>query len=336
MVNFIVLIPIMFSFIVTILFVPSWIERAKLAGLVGKDIHKTDEREVAESGGVTVVVGFSLGILVFVAINTFLFGSSENFVEIFALMSTILLIVFIAFTDDILGWKIGLRRRTRVILVAFASIPLIAINAGKSLISVPFMGPVDLGIMYPLVLIPLGIVGATTTYNFLAGFNGLEAGQGVILLSALSIVSFFTGSSWLAVIGLCMVLSLIAFMTYNFCPAEVFPGDTLTYAVGGLISIIAILGNFEKIAVFFFIPYILETVLKSRGKLNKESFGMPRKDGGLGLRYSKVYSLNHLSILIMEKARIKPTERKVVLSIWIFQFLIIVLGFIIFAEGIFG
>ncbi|HIF03136.1 MAG TPA: glycosyl transferase family 4, partial [Nitrospinaceae bacterium] len=33
--------------------------------------------------------------------------------------------------------------------------------------------------------IPLGIVGAATTFNFLAGFNGLETGQGILIFSGL-------------------------------------------------------------------------------------------------------------------------------------------------------
>ena len=283
-----------------------------------------------------MVLGFALGILVYIAINTFIFNKTDNFIEMFALMSCIFFIAFIAFTDDILGWKIGLRRRTRVILVVFASIPLIAINAGKSAMNLPFFGVLDIGVFYPLILIPLGIVGATTTYNFLAGFNGLEAGQGIILLSALAIVSHFTGNSWLAVIALCMVASLIAFLIFNFDPAVVFPGDSLTYPVGGLIAIMAILGNFEKIAVFFFIPFVIEFFLKARGKFVKQSFGEPKKDGSLTLRYEKIYSLNHVAIKLMEKAGIKPTERKVVLSIWLFQIAIIVVGFFIFKRGIFG
>ena len=65
-----------------------------------------------------------------------------------------------------------------------------------------------------------------------------------------------------------MVGALIGFYIYNKFPAKVFPGDILTYSVGALIAGMAILGNFEKIAVFVFIPYIIETILKSRGKLN--------------------------------------------------------------------
>jgi UDP-N-acetylglucosamine--dolichyl-phosphate N-acetylglucosaminephosphotransferase len=201
--------------------------------------------------------------------------------------------------------------------------------------SVPLIGPIEFGIIYPLVLIPIGIVGASTTFNFLAGFNGLEAGQGILLLFSLGIVSLFTGSYWLMAFSLCMIASLIAFLLYNFYPAKIFPGDSLTYSVGGLIAVISILGNFEKIAIFFFIPYILETCLKLRGRLEKHSFGKPTPDNCLELNYDKIYSLNHLSIFLLRKNNIKVTEKKVVFSIWLFQTFIIILGFIIFREGIF-
>ena len=254
-----------------------------------------------------------------------------------ALLSVILIASGIGLIDDLFGWrKGGLSIKSRVILLIIAAIPLMAINAGKSLVAIPILGKVDLGLLYPLIVIPIGIIGATTTFNILAGFNGLEAGQGIILLLGLGFLSFFTGSSWLAVIALIMAASLLAFLMYNFFPAKVFPGDALTYSVGALIAILSILGNFEKIALFFYIPYILETVLKLRGRLIKQSFGKPNQDGSLGLKYERIYSLNHLAILIMQRLNVKPTEKRAVLMIWAFQIIIILLGFLIFREGIFG
>lgn len=335
MIDKILLIPIIASFFVTLFVLPFWIRRAKKAGLTGKDIHKNRSEEVAEAGGIATLCGFCFGALLFIGIDTFFFQSSENSMEILAVMTTILLVGFVGFTDDILGWKIGLRRRTRMILIIFTSIPLIVINAGKSVMFFPFLGQVEFGIFYPLVLIPLAVMGATTTYNFLAGWNGLEAGQGIIFLSAMAIVSYFTGSFWLCILTTCMIFSLAAFLIFNFFPAKVFPGDSLTYIVGGMIATTAILGNFEKIAVFFFIPYIAEIILKCRGKLVKESFGQLQEDGSVDLRYEKIYSLTHLSIYLMKKFGVRPTERKVVFSIWALQILIIIVGMIIFREGIF-
>lgn len=330
------IIPLLASFFLTLFLIPYWIRKAKQINLEWQDMNKFEKPRVAGSGGIIAVLGFLIGVLIYIAYRVFLLQNSELLVEIFALLTVVLILVLIGTVDDLLGWQHGgLSRRSRLILVAFAAIPLMAINAGENIVSIPFLGVIDLGIIYPIIIIPIGVAGAATTFNFLAGYNGLEAGQGIIMLSALAIVAHYTGNTWLSVISLIMIFSLFAFLLYNLYPAKVFPGDSLTYVLGGLIAIIAILGNFEKIAVFFFIPYILETILKSRGKLVKYSFGKPNKDGTLDLAYDKFYSLNHIAIFLLNKTKFKATERKVTLSIWIFQIIIIILGFIIFRGGIF-
>lgn len=330
------LIPILASFFITLFLMPFWIKKAKQIGLLWDDMNKLSSGKVAGSGGLIVVSSSILGILLFIAYRVFYLNSQEHLVEIFSTLTVILLVAGIGLIDDLFGWQHGgLSRKSRLVLVFIASIPLIVINAGKSFISFPFYGTIDTGLLYPLLIIPIGIIGATTTFNFLAGFNGLEAGEGILILSALSIVSYLTGSSWLSVISLCMVASLLAFLLFNFDPAEVFPGDVLTYSVGALIAIMAILGNFEKIAVFFFIPIILEVFLKARGGFVKQSFGKPNSDGTLDLKYNKIYGLTHLSIYLLKKWNIKPTEKKVVYLIWALQITIIILGFIIFRKGIF-
>lgn len=299
-------------------------------------MNKYEKKKVAGSGGIAVVLGFILSTLFYIAMKTFYFKSAENIVEIFALTTSVLMLAGIGIVDDLFGWRHGgLSRRFRILLCLFSAIPLMVINAGHSEMNFPFLGVVNLGLFYPLLLIPFGVVATSTTFNFLAGFNGLEAGQGILLLTSLSIVAGFTGSSWLALIGLCMVFALIAFLIFNRFPAKVFPGDMLTYPVGGMIAIIAILGNMEKIAVFFFIPYIFEVILKLRGKLKMQSFGKPNKDGSLDLAYSKIYGLEHLAIWILKKAKGRATEKEVVYLIWIFQAFVILLGFFIFRGGIF-
>jgi UDP-N-acetylglucosamine--dolichyl-phosphate N-acetylglucosaminephosphotransferase len=320
------LIPIIFGFLISLFFLPIWIRRAKNVGLTGKDINKVEKEEVAEAGGVCVITGFIFGILAYITIRTFYFKSYTDTMEIFCLLSVMMIISFIGFTDDILGWKIGLTKSSRIFFLIFASLPLLAINAGQAVTGTA------LELIYPLILIPLGLVGASSTFNFLAGYNGLETSQGIIILSALSVVTYLTGNRWLSIIGLVMVASLIAFYIFNKHPAKVFPGDILTYPVGALIAMIAILGNIEKIAIFFFIPYILETILKIRGKLKKESFAKVNEDGSIEMPYSKIYGLEHLAIYLLKK--IKPSkkvyEKEVVYLINAFQILVIVMGLIIF------
>ncbi len=333
--NPLLLIPLLTSFLVSFLAIPKWIKRAKKEGLVGKDIHKYRKKEVAESGGIIVIFGFLLGLLIYVSLKTFYFSSQANLIKILATTTSLLILSFVGLMDDILGWKTGLNRKTRLFLVFFSAIPLMAINVGESYITLPLLNRINVGLIYPLIFIPLGIVATSTTFNFIAGYNGLESGQGIILLSALSLVSYFTGSSWLSIVGLCMVLSLAGFWIFNKFPSRVFPGDVLTYPVGGLVAIMAILGNFERVAVFFFIPYILEVFFKSRGRLRKQSFSKPNKNGSLSLRYKKFYGVEHVAIWLLNKYNRKATEKRVVYLIHFFQILIIIIGFIIFRKGIF-
>ncbi|HRZ85760.1 MAG TPA: glycosyl transferase family 4 [Candidatus Paceibacterota bacterium] len=327
------IISLIISFGVVALLMPFWIKKAKQIGLIWDDMNKIKSEKVTGSGGIIVLLGFTLGVLSYIAIKTFYFKSGDNLIEIFSMLCVMLIVAIIGLIDDLLGWQHGgLSAKVRIILVAFAAIPLMVINAGHSEMYLPFIGNLNIGIIYALIVIPIAIVGCSTTFNFLAGFNGLEARQGILILSALAIISYIGGNSWLSIIALCMVLALLGFLIYNKIPAKVFPGDVMTYPIGALIAIMAILGNYERFALFIFIPYILETGLKLRGKLKKQSFGEPQNDGSLKNKYKHIYGLEHFAIWILEK--IKPSkkvyEKDVVNLINLFQIIIIIFGFLIF------
>ncbi len=330
--NYLLLICPLIGFILTLLVMPLWIEKSRRIGSLWEDMNKPKHpKNVAASGGVVVVMAFILAVLAYIALRTF-FGEpfGRITVQLFALLSMISILAMVGLVDDMLGWKNGgLSTRARIALAFIASIPLMVINAGNSSINLPLFGVIEMGILYPLLLIPVGVAGATTTYNFLAGFNGLEAGQGILILSFLSFVAYKTGTPWLSVVGIIMIASLMAFYVFNKSPAKVFPGDSLTWAIGALIAGMAILGNFEKIAVFVFIPYILETLLKVRGGLKKQSFAKPNPDGSLEMPYSKIYGLTHLSLFLLKKMKRKVYEKDVVYLIFIFQVLFILIGLLL-------
>ena len=303
------------SFAVTLVLTPHWIKAAKRVGLVGRDMNKYDKPEVAEMGGIAVLAGFLAGIFYYIGLSTFYFKQNGFIVYIFAAISSILIISIVGIIDDVLGWKIGLKQWQKPLLTLAAALPMSAINAGKSTMILPFIGAVDFGILYPLLIVPIGIAGASNGFNMLAGYNGLEAGMGIIITTALSYVAYTNGYPWVSVLGMCMVFSLLAFLRYNWYPAKVFPGDTLTYSVGALIACLAILGNMEKVAVLLFLPYYFEFILKLRSKLKAESFGKPKEDGSLELPYERIYGIEHLAIAFIKKIKNKAYERDVTLLI---------------------
>jgi UDP-N-acetylglucosamine--dolichyl-phosphate N-acetylglucosaminephosphotransferase len=327
--NLLLAVPILLAFFLSFNGIPKWIKKCKQSGYLWEDMNKfKSPKRVAGSGGFVVIVSFILGVLSYVAIRTFLIDSTNGTsLEIFSLLAVILILTVVGLTDDFLGWRQrGLSKRFRLFFAFLAATPLVVINAGTSMINLPFLGSVNLGFLYPLILIPIGIAGATAGFNMLAGFNGLEAGQGIIIITFLSIVAYLTNSPWLALIGLIMVSTLAVFYFYNKYPAKVFPGDALTWSIGALIAVMAILGDFERIALFVYIPYFIEAGLKLRGKLEKESFAKPNKDGSLEMPYKKVYGM----ILIMKGFKKKVYEKDITYLIFAFQVIMCILALLIF------
>jgi len=313
------IIALLISFLFTIYVIPKWIYRAKRAGLTGRDLHKIHKDEIPEIGGLPVICGFLAGILAYIAFNVFVYDNTSFLHILLAGVVSILIAIMIGFVDDVLGWKIGLRQSQKALLTLAIAIPIMVVNAGSSSISLSFLGIVDIGLLYPLLLIPLGIMFTSNAFNMVAGYNGLEAGMGIIILSTLSYISYITGSPWVAMLGLTMVAALIAFFFYNWHPARLFPGDTLTYSVGALIGIMAVLANIEKYAIILFSLYILQFLLKARGLFQAESFAKFTGDGSLVRPYKKVYGIEHIAISLIKIFKKKAYETEVVILLFLMQ-----------------
>lgn len=284
-----------------------WIKVAKKNELEGRDMNKYNKPLVAESGGIAVVVSIVLTTMLYVFFKTFVLKTEIHVIETLSLIITLLLASFIGFIDDILGWKKGIKGWIKILMTVPIAIPLMVINAGQHMMSVPFIGNVDFGLFYPLLIVLFAVVGATNGVNLLAGYNGLEASLGAIIFVALGIISLLTGQLWLALIAGIIILALLAFFIFNKFPAKIFPGDSLTYSIGALIACFAILGNMERLALLMFIPFIIEGILKARSKFKAENFGKVNKDNSLEPPYKKTYSLTHVTLKLLKK--IKPSKK---------------------------
>jgi len=323
---------VLMSFLLSFYFTKWWIRLATMNGLVGKDMNKFKKPLVAEAGGIAVITAIVFSILFYIALKVFVLTSESNMIGILALLMTLILAGFIGFIDDILGWKKGLKQWQKLLMTLPAAFPLMVISAGQHSMNIPFIGEVGFGLIYPLILIPIAIMGTSNGYNILAGYNGLEAGLGIVIFSFLGIVAASNNAVWLSVIALIIVASLIAFLLFNRYPSKVFPGDSLTYPLGVLVGCFAILGNMEKIALFLFIPFIIEGVLKLRSKLEAENFGIPKKDDSLSAPYNKTYSLTHFAINTLKtlKPSKKVYEKEVVGFLIGFELLIAIILLVVY------
>jgi len=310
---------LLLSFVLTLFLTKRWIRSAKAAKLVGKDMNKHGYPSTPRSGGLAVAVVICFSLLIYIFLKTFsLVGSpSTNVVEAFAISATVLLAGFIGFIDDVLGWKEGLSQLQKVLLTVPIALPLTVMNVDQSVMLLPFLGNVDLGLLYPLLIVPLGVIGSTNGFNLLAGYNGLEAGMGLVIFAVFGFTGMLVGRLWIALIAFIVCACLLAFLVFNW-----------------LIATLAILGNMERIAVWLFIPYFIEILLYFRARVidkmgDVQAFAKPNEDGSLEMPYKKIYDTTHFAIWFLKRVKGKVYERDVVLFLIAVQALIAISGVIL-------
>lgn len=281
------------SFAVTFLAFRVVIPRLRRAKIVGKDMHKPGQPEVPEMGGLVLVAGFSTGIITTIVIETF-FSSllSIDLIQILAILSVVFITSVIGVFDDLIRVRQGIKAITPLL----ASLPLVALKIGSTAMSIPLIGKVDFGIFYPLVLVPLAVTGAANAANMLAGFNGEEAGVGIVAMGSLAVVAYLVGETTAFLILLAALGALLATLYYNWYPAKVFVGDVGTLTIGAIIAAAVIIGNFETAGVIIIIPYALDFLIKAKNRFPSSGSWARYRDGKLFCPKSGPIGLGQLII----------------------------------------
>lgn len=306
------------AFLVTFIVTPLAMKFFSIVGVVALDLHKKNKPLLPSSGGICVAIGLIAGLLAYIGVQTFVYKMGTNIVSFLAMICSVLLVAAVGFIDDLnvrskltktkdgLNIKIGLPQ-SKWLLTVPAALPLMVIAAGKTSLFIPFVGSVNFGIIYPLILIPLGFVAASNAVNLLGGFNGSEAGMGLIYTFCLGLYALLHGSP-AAAIFLTLFASTAAFLIYNWYPAKILPGDSLTYLLGSSVAAGVIIGDMEKIGVIVLAPFIIEFFLKARSRFKASCLGKLRKDGKLDPPYGKkIYSITHILMNIKPMTELEVT-----------------------------
>ena len=333
----IIIISSFLSFLVTLIITPLFNKFMKATGIVGIDIMKNTDEKIPDMGGPSVITGFLLGVFTYVSVKIFTPPGLNGLIYILAVLNTVLIITLIGIFDVLTGLmrqregegiferlkRRGIPAWAYFLLPLPAAIPLMAVKAGESTMTLPFLGRVDFGVFYPLVLVPLSLLCCSNATNFLAGFNGLEAGMGFILHISLGLFALLNGEISASLLSLTFAASLLAFLRYNWYPSKVFPGD-LNYTIGALAACVAIIGNIEKFAIIVFMPWIIEAVLKASSGFRAESYGVLLEDGTVIAKGDSIRSLTHIT---MKLGRLK--EYQVVFYLITLEIIVCLTAFLI-------
>jgi len=285
----------------TYLAIPWIIPKLKARGIVGKDLNKPHKPEVAEMGGIAVIMGFFAGVGVLLALD-----GVTNKELLYVSLSTVLGAGFVGMIDDLFE----LRQRQKAFFPFLLALPLGA--ALSPIIYIPFIGELDLGI-WMILAAPFAITCAANAGNMLEGFNGLGTGLGIIMSGTLIMLAFMHDRLDGAYLLVPLMGSLVAFLWLNKYPAKVFPGDTLMLFMGATIAAAGMLSELYIQTTIIFIPMIAEFFLKLRGHFKAENYCTNADNGHLEF-HGAIESITHI---IMRSGKL--SEKTLVNSIWILE-----------------
>ena len=312
------------------------------AGIVAEDKNKEKPVILPSSGGLAVAFGIVMGLLVYVFGGNFVFSPVIDPSDMLAVALSIVLIAMVGFLDDLnvkqkkvkstdmMDIREGLKQWQKPVLTIIGALPLIAINAGVGYVNIPFFGSVDLGLFYPLLILPLAIIFVSNSVNLLGGFDGLQPGMALIASFGLLIYSLLYGTYAGTLLSTILFAAILAFIPFNMYRAKVIPGDSFTYTVGASLVAIMAIGNAEAFGTILFIPWIIEFILHLRRKFHVTDLGIRERDGTFKAPYGKkIYSLTHL-VMNYKKLR----EREVTLYICLIEAAFVILAFLLKAAGL--
>ncbi|KAI9691268.1 MAG: tunicamycin resistance protein [Bogoriella megaspora] len=281
------------------------------AGLKGKDMSKKNAPVIPETMGAVCAVVYLLIVIVFIpfpfykdiVVATSGGGNRDFIVEahqvetgrylhrfphskLASYLSAILSlqsVVILGLGDDLFD----IRWRHKVLIPAFASIPMLIVyfvDFGVTQIVVPtFLRPyfgelLDLGWLYYAYLASISIF-CPNSINILAGINGLEVSQSLIIAFLLILNDLLyilpgtfspsnattqhpaADSHFFSLYYLLPFLGVsLALWTHNWYPARVFVGDTYCYFAGMVFAVVSIQGHFSKTLLLLLGPQIVNFV----------------------------------------------------------------------------
>lgn len=274
-------------------FIPRVMQILFERNIYGIDINKTTPAKRAEFGQMRkagnftaeykkLVVPESLGIVVggiylcVVLLALLVIGLPISIAN--SAVTTIAVMLLLGFVDDVLDVK----WRYKLILSVFGAIPLIMGYSGALSIEVPIqlrdvLGSnfIYLGPLYLVYLVAVCVF-CTNSINILAGVNGVEVGQSIIIGIASLVYNVVQlrhtselGDDHEAIIRhrIAIVLLIpflavsIALWRFNCYPSRVFVGDSYTYFAGTVLAVAGITGVYSKTLMLFFVPQIFNFII---------------------------------------------------------------------------
>jgi UDP-GlcNAc:undecaprenyl-phosphate GlcNAc-1-phosphate transferase len=202
--------------------------------------RKVHGHPIPRLGGISVFITFNLGLLITSQIEFFFFP--PNFladIKFAWLIVASTIMVGLGAFDDFRKVPPSIKFFFQIIAGLIVALACVKIQV----ITLPF-GTINLGI-WAIPATVLWVVAITNAINLLDGLDGLAAGTSFIICLAMFGISLLNQNIGIALTSIILAGSILGFLRYNFHPASIFLGDSGSYFLGFILSVLPLLGGLK-------------------------------------------------------------------------------------------
>jgi UDP-N-acetylglucosamine--dolichyl-phosphate N-acetylglucosaminephosphotransferase len=268
---------VVISFGITFYLMPIFIRKLEENEDVVRDMYKRFKHDVPTKGGLAVLFSIYLTVVI-VPVFFRVLNKVNSSVEVPKTLSPtdqgILLVIMMFALYGIIDDLMNVGRPAKVALPILFSLPLIVVVTPSSL-TLPLLGKVDFndGITFPLfgfvkyaritryVVMPIYIMVVANLMNMHSGFNGLQSGLSLIILTALLIKSVHEDIQASIITLGALTGAMGAFWLFNRYPSRIFEGNIGALAVGAGIGSIIVVNGFIVSGFIMLIPHTVNFMM---------------------------------------------------------------------------
>lgn len=199
-----------------------------------------------------------------------------SILEQIVLFSSVFLIAFISFCDDLYNLSAKPRFAVQCLVAAMVSITARPDDLNFLIFNLTNTYLIT-GLIFFLTL------WAINHFNFMDGLDGFCGSQALFLFSAYALLFSFVSALFYQDLCLILIFGLIGFLVFNFPPAKLFMGDVGSATLGFISFYIALVAqqHYNIPIVYWFILNALflfdATITLLRRMLNKEKWFAPHR-----------------------------------------------------------
>lgn len=216
-----------------------------------------------------VLVAVTIGYLVYMSVGG---GESEISpifgARLFAGMVMAMAFAFLGFVDDYikvvkkrnLGLTAGQKMVMQILIAAIYLVILYLAGDTSTVLRIPFIGSLDLGLFYYPVALFILIVGTVNAVNLTDGVDGLAGSVTFVAALGFMIIAALLSIYEMQLLAVAVAGAMLGFLVWNFHPAKVFMGDTGSMFLGGLVVAMGFGLGLPFLIAMIGIIYLIETL----------------------------------------------------------------------------